>query len=127
MWKRGNDDINSVISCFVSIGCGRGDIPKIEDSFWGLISRSLVSIATQTDRTAEAFQKAHGEMFNENRCFRFNVDQGLEQIGLEEWKKMNDIRNATDKYLRRGNTGNLMESAKHKLAQKSREGILDNA
>lgn len=86
-----------------------------------------MSIATQTERTAEAFQKAHGEMSNENRCFRFNVDQGLEQVGLEEWKKMNDIRNATDKYLRRGNTGNLMELAKYKLAQKLCEEILDNA
>jgi hypothetical protein len=62
----------------------------------------LVRIATQTEETAEAFRKSQKERKLEGRYFRFNVNQGLEEVGLEEYKQKPLIASATKAYVARG-------------------------
>ena len=38
----------------------------------------------------------------EENYFRFNVPQGLSEIGLEEWKKIGDVIDLTEKYMEQG-------------------------
>jgi hypothetical protein len=38
--------------------------------------------------------------------YRFNVDQGLEDIGLEEWRESQKLTEATEAYLR-GHRGDI--------------------
>ena len=59
-------------------------------------------MATDTEKVAREFEEEmkhrHG---NEQKVyFRFNVQQGLEQVGLEEWKEMETIKVATGDYLK---------------------------
>ena len=65
------------------------------------IAKSCATIATDVDR-------AHRD-FKENECgaqgpfrdkyFRFNVDQGLQDIKLHEWKQMEVVTSHTVGYL----------------------------
>jgi hypothetical protein len=38
--------------------------------------------------------------FDTKRYFRFNVDQGLQDVGLAEYKEQGKMEAATDEYLR---------------------------
>lgn len=127
LFKPRTDNIENIISCFISIGCGNPGIQTIDDGLKGLLTESIVNIATETEKTAKRFQKDHGEMFRRKRCFRFNVEHGLENVGLEEWKKLDVIKNAVDEYLQEENTGDKMESAKERLLQKACMEIEDYA
>jgi len=59
----------------------------------------VVDIATETEETEKRFIAKWRKHYNENRYFRFNVDQGLQSIGLDEYKQQGAIESATDKYL----------------------------
>lgn len=69
------------IKCLVSTGTGvLSDKP-----FPGkliTLGRSLVAIATETERTAERFRRDKSRLDEIGRIFRFNVSRGLETIGL---------------------------------------------
>ena len=43
--------------------------------------------------------KKSARHFDEKRYFRFNVEQGLQEIGLEEYKKKGAMEAATEGYL----------------------------
>jgi hypothetical protein len=86
------------LQCLVSIGTGKLELNAFDPSLRD-IGRGLVSIATSTERDAETFQRHHTNLFQNKRAFRFNVDQGLEKIGLEEESKMADIQTFTRRYI----------------------------
>ncbi|KAL1893605.1 hypothetical protein Sste5346_006436 [Sporothrix stenoceras] len=56
-------------------------------------------LATETERTAQQFQRNKSDLYDEGRYFRFNVNQGLQEIGLEESKKKKEIAAATVRYI----------------------------
>lgn len=60
----------------------------------------MVEIAVETERTAAHFLSRHRGLFECKQYFRFNVDQGLQNVGLDEATKEAEIRAATDLYLR---------------------------
>jgi hypothetical protein len=49
----------------------------------------------ETERTAEEFRRDKADLDNDGRYFRFNVNHGLESIGLEESKRKAEIAAAT--------------------------------
>lgn len=63
------------------------------------VARTLLKIATDTQRTAEIFSKEHAALASSHRYFRFNVSKGLENIMLEEYKQRSSIAAATRAYL----------------------------
>ena len=71
----------------------------IKDGPWAFASETLVQIATETEKTAEKFEQEHNELFLKNRLFRFNVDQGLPGLGLEEYLREEEILTATSGYM----------------------------
>lgn len=87
------------IQCLVSIGTGQQDLTAFDESITKLFTDTLVSIATNSDATADLFQKHHSQLFRNRVAFRYNVDRGLEAIGLEEASKANDIRAASRRYI----------------------------
>ncbi|KAJ5501242.1 calcium-independent phospholipase [Penicillium expansum] len=64
--------------------------------------KSLEAIVTNTQETAEMFANEIADLASTERphYFRFNVDQGLENIGLEEWREFETLTVATDAYLK---------------------------
>lgn len=84
VWKPRTDNVADIVSCFNSIGCGDPGLQEIEKSAFKFLTKSLANTATETKKTATRFHNEHGELFREKRCMRFNVEQGLQFVGLEE-------------------------------------------
>lgn len=94
----GPEPLDCRIRCLVSIGTG---IPSLTPFPRGLIQigKTLVSIATQTETTAETFRRDKANLGSDIGYFRFNVIRGLEDIGLEESEKKKEIAAATHRYV----------------------------
>ena len=71
----------------------------MEQSAWGFLSKTLKDIATNTEKIAEDFAAHSRGLLYKKRYFRYNVEQGLQAIGLEEYQKQADIETVTQTYL----------------------------
>ena len=96
MW--GPEPLESRIKCLVSIGTGVPSLKPFRDDVFH-IGKSLLAIATETEQTAERFRRDKSHLDDSGRYYRFNVDRGLEEIGLEESKKRKEIAAATRRYV----------------------------
>jgi predicted acylesterase/phospholipase RssA len=100
VWSDKTRDLKPLVKCFVSIGTGNPGKFPIQDRIDKFIAKTLVSIATETETTATKFIDRWRQHHDENRFFRFNVEQGLQMVGLEEHDKQGVIETATDQYMR---------------------------
>ena len=87
--------------CIVSIGTGVLISRDVGRTIKPLLDK-VTEMATDTEKAARDFEEEmkykHG---NEQEIyFRFNVQHGLEHIGLEEWKEMDRTKVATQDYLK---------------------------
>ena len=99
IWCSDTGDLKPLVKCFVSVGTGNPGKKAIEDNMLKFLSRTLVGIATQTENTEKRFIAKWRKHFDEKRYFRFNVDQGLQNVGLAEYQEQGAIKAATDGYL----------------------------
>lgn len=119
VWTEAGDiwgpPLDQKIECLVSIGTG---IPELSDFGPGVLDEGtrLKKIATETTKTADSFfNDRRYDLVKNSRYFRFDVDRGLSNIGLEEAKKKGEIIAATQDYLRRGKTFSEVEECAKKL------------
>lgn len=84
------------INCYISIGTGDPGITNINNKAGTLLS-AMKSIVAETSTTANQF-KDNGVVERQS-YFRFNVDQGLQDVGLAEYDKEDVIRSATLDYM----------------------------
>ena len=99
IWSPKGEDLAALVKCFISIGTGNPGISPIKDSALKIFTKTLVEIATQTEQTAKNFANSQRGLFLQDRYFRFNVDQGLQSVGLEEHEKEKTIVSATSDYM----------------------------
>lgn len=92
----GREVMEDGVKILVSVGTGMPSLKPFRDDM-RRIGKTLVAIATETEKTAETF--ARDKMNMEGRYLRFNVLHGLEDIGLEESKKIKEIAAATRHYI----------------------------
>jgi hypothetical protein len=86
------------IKCLVSIGIGVPSLKLFRDDVFN-IGKTLVAITIETEQTVERFRRDKSQLDNSGRYYRFNVDRGLEEIGLEESKKKKEITTAIRRYV----------------------------
>jgi len=87
------------IGCIVSVGTGILASRDIGRTIQPLFE-SLKGMATDTEKTAREFKEEMKHKYGVNQVyFRFNVQNGLEQVGLEEWKELDRTKVATEEYL----------------------------
>lgn len=99
-WCTGtSQELATFVKCVVSIGTGNPGIKPIAEGALKFFSETLVNIATQTEATAKIFAERHRLLYESKRLFRFNVEQGLQGVGLEEYKKDALIDAATSDYM----------------------------
>jgi predicted acylesterase/phospholipase RssA len=98
IWSSGTGDLKPLVKCFVSIGTGHPGKKALEDNLVKFFSESLSSIATETEQTEKKFAARWAEHYGK-RYFRFNVDQGLQDVGLAEYEEQGRIEATTDEYL----------------------------
>lgn len=99
IWSPEGEDLAALVKCFISIGTGNPGTSPIEDRALKMFSKTLKEIATETEKTANLFAWRNRGLFFQERYFRFNVDQGLQSVGLEEYKKEKEIVSATTHYM----------------------------
>ncbi|KAH0551380.1 hypothetical protein GP486_007405, partial [Trichoglossum hirsutum] len=100
IWCPETGDLKPLVKCFVSVGTGSPGKKAIEDDVLRFLSKTLVRITTETEDTERKFVARWAKHFDEKRYFRFNVDQGLQEVGLAEYKEQGRIEATTDEFLR---------------------------
>lgn len=104
IWSFGTGDLKPLVKCFISIGTGNPGKKALEDNLVKFLSKTLVGIATETEETEETERKfiaRYAKHYDENRYFRFNVDKGLQGVGLAEYKQQGRIEtNVSDTKLK---------------------------
>jgi hypothetical protein len=92
------DQLQHNLQCLVSVGTGIPNLKPVKDDVLGIWA-TLKDLVTETEETAQQFHRDKSYLDDEGRYYRFNVVRGLEEIGLEESKKKNDIAAATRLYV----------------------------
>jgi predicted acylesterase/phospholipase RssA len=91
------------VHCVISIGTGKPSLKPFGKSALE-IGKTILSNATNTEKVAERFERLHSSLFDKNKAFRFNVSEGLEDIGLEEADRLPAITAATKRYIAKQET-----------------------
>ena len=102
LWNSDDDAvINDMLGCLLSVGTGNPGMRPLQEKSWKFLSETLVQIATDTEQKAEKFEHVHRNLLkiSDRRYYRFNVEQGLQDVGLEEYKLKGQIETATEEYL----------------------------
>lgn len=123
---RENQLLEGNLKCLVSIGTGKPALKPFGKKLQ-TVGHTLIRIATDTERTAEAFRNAHWELEEGRQYFRFNVEQGLENIGLEDAAQANTIMAATRHYLDSSGLQRQMQECGRRLVSGSRRRRIQNA
>ena len=87
--------------CIVSIGTGVLISRDVGKTIKPLFDK-LAEMATDTEKVAREFEEEmkHRYGIEQKVYFRFNVQHGLEQVGLEEWMERDRTKVATQDYLK---------------------------
>ncbi|PQE09028.1 Acyl transferase acyl hydrolase lysophospholipase protein [Rutstroemia sp. NJR-2017a BBW] len=100
IWCRDGDvELGTLLKCFVSVGTGNPGTKPIAEGPLKFFSDTLVDIVTQTEDTAKIFVQRHRKLYEGKRYFRFNFQQGLQGVGLEEYKAAPLVEAATADYM----------------------------
>lgn len=84
----------------MSIGTGNKGKKALDDNLFRFLARDLVKMATNTDVAEKAVMARWAQRDGEQqRYFRFNVEQGLQDVGLAEYKEQGRIEAVTEEYL----------------------------
>lgn len=118
IWCSESRALQPLVKCFISIGTGHPGKKAIEDNMLKFLSKTLVGIATETENTERKFIARWAQHFDRKRYFRFNVEQGLQDVGLAEHKERGVIEAATDEYLRHTRQKSLVQDCVLNLRQK---------
>jgi predicted acylesterase/phospholipase RssA len=99
IWTPEEGRLESMLKCVVSVGTGNPGTSAVGDKPWTILE-TLKTIATQTENTERVFAQGHRDLLDKDqRYYRFNVEQGLQKVGLEEYERQGEIIDATAKYL----------------------------
>ncbi|KAH7372236.1 hypothetical protein BKA66DRAFT_423213 [Pyrenochaeta sp. MPI-SDFR-AT-0127] len=110
------------IKRLVSIGTGVPSLKPFKDDVFH-IGTTLVAIATETEQTAERFRRERSMLADAGQYYRFNVAHGLEEIGLEESKKIKEIAAATRDYVGSEDVYKQMQACAGSIAGRSYFGV----
>ena len=99
IWCPDDGKLEPMVKCFVSIGTGNPGSKAFQDSAIKFATQDLKDITTETESTATRSLAQHRGLLVQKRYFRYNVEQGLQDVGLEEYLKQPEIEAATQTYL----------------------------
>lgn len=99
IWCADDGNLKPLVKCFISIGTGNPGKKAFDDSMIKFLGQTVVDIATETTNTERKFVARWAGHFDSKRYFRFNVEQGLQDIGLDEYKRVGAMEAATSGYI----------------------------
>ncbi|KAF4222147.1 hypothetical protein CNMCM5878_006742 [Aspergillus fumigatiaffinis] len=118
IWCPDTGDLKPLVKCFISIGTGSPGKRAIEDNLFKFFSKTLVAISTESEETERKFIARWAGHFDQKRFFRFNVEQGLQNVRLTEYKERGLIEAATHEYIAHRNQRFRVRDCVQNLRQK---------
>ncbi|GIJ92687.1 hypothetical protein Asppvi_001965 [Aspergillus pseudoviridinutans] len=118
IWCPDTGDLKPLIKCFISIGTGNPGKRAIKDNLFKFFSKTLKAISTETEETERKFIARWAGHFNQQHFFRFNMEQGLQNVGLTEYKEQGLIKAATHEYIAHQNQRFRVRDCVQNLRQK---------
>lgn len=115
MW--GPEPLEGRIKCLVSVDTDIPSLKPFQDDVFH-IGPTLVAIATETEQSAKRFLRDKIHLDNTDQYYRFNVNIGLKDIGLEESKKKKEIAAATRRYIELQNVLKQMQRCADNVAER---------
>lgn len=88
--------IEPIVQCLVSIGSGNLALDQIDDDD---MFATTVRVAKDTEQAARGFMTRYRSLFRQKGYFRFNVVEGLQEVGLEDNEKQGIVESAAEYYL----------------------------
>ena len=121
VWSQAQDiwgagQLQAKLGCLVSIGTGMPGIRPFRDDVLR-ITKTMVAIATETEKTAERFRQDKPIVVDNGLYYRFNVGKGLEDVGLQEASKKPEIAACTARYLQLHEVAQQMKSCVSRLSE----------
>ena len=99
IWCAKTRNIQPLVKCFISIGTGKREKMAIQEKFLPFIRETLIKVTTETEEKAKRSASRWKGHSVQNRYFRLNVEQKLQDVGLAEYKQQHVIEGATEQYL----------------------------
>lgn len=95
--------VERTVSCIVSIGTGKPKVTgfKAPSLFQRVLPLELIKVLADMATDAETEASTMKDRFKNcsDLYHRLNVERGLEEISLEEWDKLGDVKQHTMAYL----------------------------
>ncbi|TGO77361.1 hypothetical protein BELL_0111g00060 [Botrytis elliptica] len=87
------------LACIVSLGTGWPANTKVKSGLPSFLEQT-VKVLTDAQKKYEGWVRGNRDDLNiKERYFRFNVEQGMDQLKLDEWAKTEEMTALTDSYL----------------------------
>ena len=127
IWCRqsGLGELQTRTRCFISIGTGHPGNKPISDKVHKFLLHTLRDIATETETTARKSEHKWRKQMDTDKYFRFNVDHGLSDVGLEEYAKEGIMESVTDTHLRQRRIQIDLDNCTRALASKQCVCVMD--
>lgn len=121
IWCPTTRNLQILTKCLLSIGTGHAGNQALDDNIFKFLSKTLVRMATKPAGVERRFMARWRRECNEKRCFRFNVEDGLEEVRMTEYQKQSLIETATQGYLDHSVQKSLVRDCTQNLAMKKGE------
>ncbi|KAF3006907.1 hypothetical protein E8E13_011166 [Curvularia kusanoi] len=119
----GNNNLITQVACFLSVGTGRMDLNSVSDRGVRRLVEALKKEATETEHTHNSIEGRWRPRGQESRYYRFNVDQGLNEVKLAEFNKRDTIQAGAIAYLDRYDIKDALHRCVQDLMTRQREFI----
>lgn len=94
---------------------------SVSDKGWKYFVETLAKEASETEATNQKWLGRWRDAVEKGRAFRFNVDHGLEGVGLAEWKEGDLLESTAATYLgKRGTIGDVRACVENLRAKECR-------
>lgn len=99
IWCPETGDLRPLVKCFISIGTGNPGKKGMDGNMVDLLSKTLPELVTETEKTEKSFTDRWRQHYDNKRYYRFNVEQGLQDVGLAEYQERGLVETVTEEYL----------------------------
>lgn len=118
VWCHATRNLKALTKCLVSIGTGNPAKRAIDDNLVKFLSKTLVRMATKPEGTERRFMARWRNECKQGRCFRFNVEQGLQDVQMSDYQKRSLIETTTHDYLHHPRQKSQLDDCMTNLAHK---------
>ncbi|KAJ5641329.1 hypothetical protein N7490_005329 [Penicillium lividum] len=125
IWCTTSREIKPLVKCFLTVGTGCQAVLPMNDNILKFLSKTLVNLATKPESTERRFMARWSNEVKENRIFRFNVQQGLQTVRMDDCSQRSLIENATQDYLHHSSQKTRIHDCILNLATKKEKTVLE--